>query len=232
MGDGPRQVVSANAGGFQAGTKSWSREEFAKMASSEPENFSPNALFRPVVQDFLLPTVAYIAGAAEISYFAQSEVIYRALLGRMPVMLPRAGFTMVDVKAAKLLKQYKLTVEDMWQGSQEIRRRMERGAVPKALAAKFEREQKQITRTLAQLGKRIEKLDSTLQGSVTTAQRKIAFQLDKLRRKTGRAQDQKNALLSAHQQFLEEQLYPHHVLQSRELGFAPFLARWGPSALD
>src|SRR5271156_2603203 len=72
LGDGVRQVVSANATGFQAGTKSWSREEFAKMTSSEPENFSPSALFRPVVQDFLLPTVAYIAGSAEISYFAQS----------------------------------------------------------------------------------------------------------------------------------------------------------------
>ncbi len=232
MGDGTRQVVSATATDFQAGTKSWSREEFAKMTTSEPENFSPNALFRPVVQDYLLPTVAYIGGAAEISYFAQSEVIYRELLGRMPVMLPRAGFTLVDVKAAKLLKQYKLTVEDIWLGSQEIRRRMERGAVPKTLAAKFEREQKQIARTLSQLGKQIEKLDSTLQGSVVTAQRKIAFQLDKLRRKTGRAQDQKNAVLSAHQQFLETLLYPHHTLQSRELGFLPFLARWGNTALD
>jgi bacillithiol synthase len=232
MGDGTRQVVAANAKGFQAGAKSWSREEFTQLALSEPENLSPNALLRPVVQDFLLPTAAYIAGAAEIAYFAQSEVIYRQLLGRMPVMLPRAGFTLVDVKAAKLLKQYKLTVEDVWRGSQDIRRRMERGAVPKALAAEFEREQKQITRTLAQLGRQIEKLDSTLQGSVSTAQRKIAFQLDKLRRKTGRAQDQRNAVLSAHQQFLETLLYPHHALQSRELGFLPFLARWGTSALD
>jgi bacillithiol synthase len=232
MGDGARQVVTANAAGYQAGTKSWTPEEFTRQAAAEPANFSPNALFRPVVQDYLLPTVAYIGGAAEISYFAQSEVIYRELLGRMPVMLPRAGFTLVDVKAAKLLKKYQLTVEDIWLGSQDIRRRMERGAVPKTLAAKFEREQKHIARTLSQLGKQIEKLDSTLQGSVGTAQRKIAFQLEKLRRKTGRALDQKNAVLSAHQQFLEGLFYPHHTLQSRELNFLPFLARWGNTALD
>jgi len=232
MGDGSRQVVTATATGFQAGAKSWSREEFAQLASTEPENLSPNALFRPVVQDFLLPTAAYIGGAAEISYFAQSEVIYRDLLGRMPVMLPRAGFTLVDVKGAKLLRQYHLTVEDVWRGSQALRRLLERGAVPKALAVEFDREQKQIVRTLTQLGKQIEKLDRTLQGSVNTAQKKITFQLDKLRRKTGRAQDQKSALLAAHQQFLETLLYPHHALQSRELGFLPFLARWGSSALD
>lgn len=227
-----RLVISATAAGFQAGNKSWTKEEFQQSVASAPENFSPNALLRPVVQDFLLPTVAYVAGSAEISYFAQSEVLYRALLGRMPVMLPRAGFTLVDVKAAKLLKQYQLTVEDLWRGSQDIRKRLERAAVPKTLSAKFDREQKQITKTLTQLGKQIATLDRTLQGSVGTAQKKIAFQLDKLRRKVGRAQDQKNSLITAHQKFLEEQLYPHHVLQSRELGFLPFLAKWGPSALD
>jgi bacillithiol synthase len=227
-----RQVISATAAGFQAGNKIWTRAEFQQAVAREPEKFSPNALLRPVLQDFLLPTVAYVAGSAEISYFAQSEVLYRALLGRMPVMLPRAGFTLVDVKAAKLLKQYQLTVEDLWQGSEEIRKRLERAAVPKALSAKFDREQKQIIKTLTQLGQQIATLDRTLQGSVGTAQKKIAFQLDKLRRKVGRAQAQKNSLITAQQKFLEEQLYPHHVLQSRELCFLPFLAKWGPSALD
>ena len=220
------------AAGFQAGTKSWTREEFVRLSATEPENFSPNALLRPVLQDFLLPTVAYVGGSAEISYFAQSEVLYRQLLGRMPVMLPRAGFTLVDVKAAKTSQAISPDGRRRLAGFPGSAPPPRTLCVPKLLAAQFEREQKQITRTLAQLGKQIEKLDRTLQGSVGTAQRKINFQLDKLRRKVGRAQDQKNSLLTAHQKFLEEQLYPHHALQSRELGFPPFLARWGPSALD
>src|SRR4029077_18794166 len=87
MDEGGRQVVTASAERFQAGEKTWAREELVHLTHTEPEKFSPNALFRPVVQDFLLPTTAYIAGPAEISYFAQSEVVYRHLLGRMPVML-------------------------------------------------------------------------------------------------------------------------------------------------
>ena len=84
----------------------WAEKEARRvLAESEPEKLSPNALLRPVVQDFLLPTVAYVAGPAEIAYFAQSEVVYLELLGRMPVMLPRAGFTLVDAKAAKLLRR-------------------------------------------------------------------------------------------------------------------------------
>src|SRR6266436_5233813 len=99
LGDGVRQVITASNGKFQAGDKTWARDELIHVTHAEPGKFSPNALFRPVVQDFLLPTAAYVGGPAEISYFAQSEVIYRHLLGRMPVMLPRAGFTLVDAKA-------------------------------------------------------------------------------------------------------------------------------------
>src|SRR5467141_3341491 len=71
LADGVRQVITASAGKFQAGEKTWARDELVHMTHMEPENFSPNALFRPVVQDYLLHTAAYIAGPAEISYFAQ-----------------------------------------------------------------------------------------------------------------------------------------------------------------
>src|SRR5258707_4734559 len=133
LGEGVRQVITASNGKFQAGEKTWAREELVHLTHAEPGKFSPNALFRPVVQDYLLPTAAYVAGPAEISYFAQSEVVYRQLLGRMPVMLPRSGFTLVDAKAEKLLRRYGLSVEDAWSGSQGLRHKMERQSVPGSL---------------------------------------------------------------------------------------------------
>jgi bacillithiol biosynthesis cysteine-adding enzyme BshC len=232
MEDSVRQVVTASSGRFQAGERTWTRDELVHMTHTEPENFSPNALFRPVVQDYLLPTAAYIGGPAEISYFAQSEVVYRHLLGRMPVMLPRAGFTLVDAKAKKLLGRYGLAVENVWAGSQGLRHKMEGRSVPNALSKSFDRNQKQIAKMLGQLGKQIEKLDPTLKGTVERARKRIEFHIDKLRRKTGRAQDQKSGLISAHEQYLESLLNPHKVLQERELCLLPFLARWGASGLS
>jgi len=232
LADGVRQVIIAIAGKFQAGEKTWTRDELVHMTHAEPENFSPNALFRPVVQDYLLPTAAYIAGPAEISYFAQSEVVYRHLLGRMPVMLPRAGFTLVEAKAKKLLRRYGLTVEDVWAGSQGLRHKMESRSVPGALAKNFERNQTQIAKMLAQLGKQIEKLDPTLNGTVERARKRIEFHIEKLRRKAGRAQDKKAGLISAHEQYLESLLNPHKGLQERELCLLPFLARWGAGGLS
>jgi bacillithiol biosynthesis cysteine-adding enzyme BshC len=232
IGDGLRQVVTASAGKFQAGEKTWARDELVHMTHTEPQNFSPNALFRPVVQDYLLPTVACIAGPAEISYFAQSEVVYRHLLGRMPVLLPRAGFTLVDAKANKLLRKYGLTVEDVWSGSQDLRHKMERLSVSTSLAKSFDRDQKKIAKMLGHLGKQIEKLDPTLKGTVERARKRIEFQVDKLRRKAGRAQDQKTGLISEHERYLESLLYPHKGPQERELCLLPFLARWGAGGLS
>jgi len=231
MANGTRQPIAVSGAKFVCGEQSWTREELAQAVQAEPEKFSPNALLRPVLQDFLLPTAAYIAGPAEIAYFAQAEVIYRKLLGRMPVILPRAAFTILEAKAEKLLRRYGLKVEDVWHGSQELRRKMETSSVPVALGKNFDKTVKESARMLAQLKKQIVRLDPTLGGAVETAQKKIAFQLDKLKRKTGKAQALKSGLIAAHQEFLESLLYPHKVLQSRELCFLPFLANWGMGGL-
>jgi bacillithiol biosynthesis cysteine-adding enzyme BshC len=230
--DGVRKAIAATGHGkFQAGEKQWASAELLKAIESKPEDFSPSALLRAVAQDYLLPTVAYIGGAAEIAYFAQSEVVYKHVLGRMPVILSRPDFTLVDIKAAKLLRAYKLNVEDIWSGSQEVRRRMELASVPKDLSRDFDRNLKQVMKMLDQLHDQLKKLDPTLQGAVETARKKIEYQIDKLRRKTGRAQDAKATLLAVYENFLEQLLYPHKVLQSRELCLLPFLARWGPGGL-
>ena len=229
--NGLRHPIIASNGNLKSGDLTWTRDEALGLVETRPEAFSPNALFRPVVQDYLLPTVAYFGGPAEISYFAQSEVIYRQLLGRMPVLLPRAGFTILDPKAEKLLQHYGLCIENLWAGPQELRRKMEAVSIPETLAKNFDLNKGQVETTLGKLGEQIEQLDPSLAGAVTTARNKIQFQLEKLRRKTARALDEKSGLLAEHERFLENLLYPNKALQSRELCFLPFLARWGMDAL-
>ena len=228
---GTRQPITANGEKFVGGEQTWTKEELIRAVEAGPEKFSPNALLRPVLQDYLLPTAAYIAGPAEIAYFAQAEVIYKKLLGRMPVILPRAAYTILDAKAEKLLRRYGLKVEDVWRGSQEVRRKMETASVPPALGKNFDKTVKESQRMLAQLKKQIVRLDPTLGGAVETAQKKMAFQLEKLKRKTGKAQALKAGLIAAHEEYLESLLYPHKLLQSRELCFLPFLASWGMGGL-
>src|SRR5262249_18734249 len=157
MKDGVRDPIVASDGArngsvrFKSGVSSWTRDEILKLVEAEPETFSPNALLRPVVQDYLLPSTGFLAGPAEISYLAQSEVVYRHVLGRMPVLLPRAAFTILDPKADKLLQKYQLCIENIWSGSQELRQKMESVSLPKQLATEFDRRKMEIEATLAHL---------------------------------------------------------------------------------
>jgi len=226
-----REAITVSDGAYRTRTAAWSPEELAQLVEKEPGSFSPNALLRPVTQDYLFPTAAYVGGPAEISYFAQSEVIYRHLLGRMPVLLPRAGFTLVDSKAVKLLQKYDLEVEDVWRGAQLVRKRMEAHSVPPGLAERLDRAQAQTSRLMEELGKEIEKLDSTLKGAVDNARSKINFQLDNLRQKAGRALDERTKILAEHERYLDSLLYPNKTLQSRELCLLPLLARWGSEGM-
>lgn len=229
--DHSRLPVIAGNGKFKWGDTSRSRAETLRLIQAEPETFSPNALLRPVVQDHLLPTVADIGGPTEISYLAQSEVVYRHLLERMPVLLPRADFTLLDGKAEKLLRKYRLCIDNIWEGPQELRRRIESLSLPAKLSRDFQRKRDQIETTLAKLGEDIEKVDPSLTGAVDTTLSKMKFQLESLQRKTARALDEKAGFIAGHVEFLEALLYPNKATQSRELCFPPFLARWGMNGL-
>jgi bacillithiol biosynthesis cysteine-adding enzyme BshC len=232
MENGQRHVISsANGDGFTSGGHSAPRGEWLQKVEAHPELFSPNALFRPVVQDFLLPTVAYFGGPAEIAYFAQSQVLYEKLLGRMPVMLPRADYTLVDPKAVRILKKYKLEVEDVWQGKQTLRKSMYAKVVPKKLSREFDDNLRQMEKSTKKLHKAIAKVDPTIQGTIARAEKRIHYQIEKLREKTGAALDRHEKVIEQHEEFLENLLYPQKGLQSRDLNFLPFLSRWGSAGL-
>ncbi len=87
-----------------------SREELLRRIAAAPQDFSPNVLLRPVVQDYLLPTLAYTGGAAEAAYFAQAAVVYEILAGRITPIVPRFSASIVEAKPQSLLERYGLDV--------------------------------------------------------------------------------------------------------------------------
>ncbi len=232
MGAGGREAIRANGSQFHADSLSWSAQELLNAISQSPECFSPNALLRPVVQDYLLPTVVCVAGPAEISYFAQSEVFYSKLLHRQPVFLSRAGFTLVDSKAQRLLEQYDIAVEDVWAGSQALRRKLGAANLTGSLGGRLEKDAQKIQKLLDGWSGPIGKIDPTLKATVENAQKKIAYQVEKLKQQAGWARDQRSSILANHAEFLGNLLYPNKALQSRELCLLPLLARWGMEGLD
>jgi bacillithiol biosynthesis cysteine-adding enzyme BshC len=189
---------------------------------------SPNALLRPVVQDSVLPTVATIGGPAEIAYLAQSEAIYRPLLGRMPVAVPRSGFTVLDERAEKRMERYGLSLADFFQGEEALHERIASALVPPELNHMIRDTAATVDGVVKRLRAALAGFDPTLAKALDLSTRKIHHQLNKLEGKAGREALRRDERAEREARSLYGLIYPERHLQERLHSFLPLLAKHGP----
>jgi bacillithiol biosynthesis cysteine-adding enzyme BshC len=230
--DGRREALRSRNGKFYAGHASFTLEELRAAIEKTPEAFTPNVLLRPIVQDTLLPTAAYIAGPAEIAYMAQAQVVYARLLGRMPAILPRASFTIVEPLVGRKLEKFGFTITDVLRGRQQLRSRMEQKYLPRALTRRFDAGEKALRRLMKSFRNPLEKLDRTLIDALDSAEGKMLHQFGKIKGKAGRAENERRNVLDRYERLLLDSLYPHRGLQERSASPLPWMAGYGAGFLD
>ncbi|HTT22442.1 MAG TPA: bacillithiol biosynthesis cysteine-adding enzyme BshC [Candidatus Sulfotelmatobacter sp.] len=208
-----------------------SESELLDEIGAHPERFSPNVLLRPIVEDYLLPTLVYTGGAAEAAYFAQAGVVYEALLGRVTPVLPRFSATMIEPKAQRLLEKHELTVTDVFEGPEALRQQIASKQLPRNLQAAFDSAKNAFEQNFSVVKSELEKLDKTLVDAAETCHSKMQHQLEKLYAQAARAEAQKGELVKRHAEILSHSLYPNKGLQERSIGGIHFLARYGQALL-
>ncbi|HSA92662.1 MAG TPA: bacillithiol biosynthesis cysteine-adding enzyme BshC [Terriglobales bacterium] len=223
-------VHRANAG-FQAGRQKMSQDELLRRISDHPEEFSANVLLRPVVEDYLLPTVAYVGGPAEVAYFAQAAVVYEELLGRVTTVVPRFSATLIEPRIQRLLDRYQVCLPDTFHGSEHLQEVLAKRCIPPDLAAHFDSASQTLAGSLDGISDSLKQLDPTLVNAATKARSKMTHQLERLRGRAARAQLRRNQEISRHAGQLMSSLYPHKGLQEREVGGITYLARYGTGLL-
>jgi uncharacterized protein YllA (UPF0747 family) len=179
----------------------------------------------------MLPTVAYVGGPAEIAYLAQSEVFYRILRGRMPVAVPRAGFTILDQRSHKLMERYGLSLRDFFGGEAALRERIATRLVPPGLSSSMRRAEEEVGGVLDRLGGEIAGFDATLAAALERSGRKIRYQLGKVERKVGREAMARDARAARNAASLSGLICPERHLQERLYSILPFLAAHGPELI-
>jgi bacillithiol biosynthesis cysteine-adding enzyme BshC len=228
--DGSRHAVARTGNGrYKAkdAREEYTAEELAEMAAREPQKFSPNVTLRAVVQDYLLPTVAYFGGAAEIAYFAQTAEVYKTLNRPTTPILPRASMTIVERRTWRTLERYGLSLADLFDGLDAVLARVVEEHLGSETAQTFNRTEESINRELNVLQEQLRNVDPTLSDALETGRRKITYQLEGLRTRFHRAQMSRDR--AAHRQ-LERAfaaLYPNKTLQERHINITSLLARHG-----
>jgi len=228
LGDGDGEFVI----GHEDGAQKISKAELLTRIAATPEEFSPNVLLRPVVQDYLLPTLAYTGGAAETAYFSQAGAVYQVLLGRVTPIVPRFSATIVEPKIQRLIERHGITVLDVFGGPDALRQELAARSLPGELQTAFDVANQSLEKNLGTIREKLEKLDRTLVDAAQTAASKMQHQLEKLHTQAARAEAQKGELVGRHAETLSHALYPDKGLQERGIGGMYFLGRYGLDLLQ
>ena len=227
-------VVRVENGKYKtkASEQEYSADDLAKLAQEKPERFSPNVTLRAVVQDYLLPTIAYYGGAAEIAYFAQTAEVYRVLERPATPILPRSSLTMIERHTGRVLERYDLTLADFFEGLEPVIKRVVEEHLAADSAKLFADAEQNMNHELDRLRQELQSIDPTLASALETGRKKINYQLDGLKQRFIRAQMTRDEAAHRQLQRAFDQLYPNKDLQERHINITSLLARHGTYVIE
>lgn len=232
---GARHALVRTAAGkytIKNGDEEYTADELAQRALHQPDRFSPNVTLRAVVQDYLLPTITYYGGAAEIAYFAQTAEVYRILERPATPILPRASLTMIESHTGRVLERYGLGLADLFAGAENVLARVVEEHLGAGTAKTFGATEEKVNSELDKLREQLRTIDPTLADALETGRRKINYQLEGLRTRFHRAQMTRDEAAHRQLQRAFDQLYPNKALQERHINITSLLARHGRYVVD
>jgi uncharacterized protein YllA (UPF0747 family) len=190
-----------------------------------PETLSPSALLRPLLQDFLFPTLAYVGGPAEIAYFAQLHPWYETMGIEQPKLFPRVSATLLPEITRKFLQAKGFQAGELFLKEDNLLDSLLSRSEFEQMKKTLREAKKSVEAHLTQIKESAGALDKTLKKSMETAERKINYQLQKVERKTFSALKRKNDVLYRQLVKARNVIYPGEKLQERYLNIFSFSTR-------
>jgi bacillithiol synthase len=201
-----------------------SRKALRPEELREDMQLSANVLVRPVMQDSIFPTAAYVGGPAEVAYFAQAAAVYNVFGRPAPPVYPRISATLLEPRIDRAAKKYDLDFQDVFRGRDFIRRK----AVASVQGVEiFDTVRDRLSADLESLRPALNAVDSTLVAALDNSRQKVLHQVEALRTKFVNAEARRNETLERHLDSILNSLFPEKKLQERVINVTSFIVRYG-----
>lgn len=210
----------------------WTREALTRVADDEAGRLSPNVLARPAIEAALLPTIAYVAGPAELAYLPQAAPVYRTLGVPAQAAAPRWSGRVVEARVRKVLDKFgigpdalnqpegrleaSLLAEELPTGARDAI-----AALRKALATEYQRLAEAAVTVDPTLRKPIDSARNAAQGTVAEIEKRLVTHLKK-----------QNDILLQQLDKARRSLFPLGRPQERVFNVITYAVRYGPAFLE
>jgi len=199
------------------------KDKLLQVIKNNPEKISTNVVSRPLLQSWLLPTAAYVAGPGEIAYWAQIGGMFEQVKLTMPVVYPRVSATLLEPKIQRFVNKYDFDIENMPKKQEEF--------IAKVLSSEddttFKNVRVNFAKELETIKQKMISVDPTLENVFSKTSDKILGQADFLEQKTLKAIEQKNQIMVSQLQQIHSAFFPENSPQERYLTFVYFLNKYG-----
>jgi bacillithiol biosynthesis cysteine-adding enzyme BshC len=203
-------------------------EELLAIARETPEKLSPNVVLRPIAQDTILPTVAYVGGPSEIAYNAQLGPVYESFGIVRPVLYPRASASFAGERIERVREKYQLDHLDFFSNPDVITKQVLARIADVKLEQLFEESRSRTREVFKELGFGLKEVDPTLLGALEGVISKSDHQLEVLQEKANAAQRRRNETVVRQIERASHEFLPGGVLQERGLSIVYFMNKYGP----
>lgn len=212
--------------GLKNSRQKFSRDELLLILNTNPELFSPNVLLRPVCQDTILPTVAYVGGPSEVAYFAQIKDAYDFYETPMPVIYPRTSVTIIEKRVETFLEKNKLKILDLFHPKDTARRMVEKFSEMN-IEELFTSYIDELNGVFYQFKQKLESIDKNLVNTLDKKDQQYKDSINMLKDKFMTSYLNQNEIVTKQLNKILSVIFPDNVLQERSLNIIYFLNKYG-----
>ncbi len=217
---------------WSAAEKEWTCEELVSEIENSPERFSPNVFLRPVIQDHLLPTIAYIGGPGEIAYYAQMKSMYEVFGMKMPVIVPRFSMTLIESSVERIIDKLPFSIAEYNNRIEDLEKDFVKRTEDVDIERLFGIWKNQMEELTKKKKNEIHEIDPSLAGSVGKVTAVYFNELDKLKGKAYKSVKHQEKVQLDRIAKIKNNLFPNNNLQEREIAFIYFMNKYGPKIWD
>jgi len=231
----PHRVhISRENGKFrwEGASNSVDSSKLVKMVENSPQDFSANVLLRPVLESFLFPNLAHVAGPSEVAYFAQIKALHDELKVVMPVIYPRQSLTLVEPEIKRILVKLGIPCLEIMQDVEQAYNRIIEKKIPGQAEELLNQTQAELKQKVEGMGKEILKIQPGLKTNLEFTIGKIDFEFNKFKDKFFQAYKKQFKEIREELYTARDRLYPQQGLQERTFNITHFLNRHGFDFID